>query len=162
MHIRSQKDFYSGLLLTALGLGFGWGATNLRMGTSAHMGPGYFPLLCSVLLTVIGIALCIKALAVRTADGDPIGRWALRPLVAIVLANMLFGILLVGWPALHVPAFGFVLATIVLVAVAAGASRQSRWLEVTLLALVLALGGWLVFVKGLEMPLPGWPSLMAW
>src|SRR3546814_2128963 len=71
------------------------------------MGPGYFPMICSALLVIIGLVVCLKSVTVETPDGDPIGSWNVRPMVFIILANMLFGILLEGWPALHIPALGF-------------------------------------------------------
>ena len=45
MNIKSQKDFFSGLLFTVVGLTFAWGATKYNMGTAARMGPGYFPMM---------------------------------------------------------------------------------------------------------------------
>ncbi len=161
MRIKSQKDFFSGLIFVAAGAGFGWGATGYRIGTSAHMGPGYFPLLCSIVLVLIGLAVCAKSLALETADGEPIGRWAGRPLAFIILANMLFGILLGGWPALGIPALGFLLATPVIVIVAARAGPQFRLGEAIVLAAVLTLGGWLIFIEGLGMQMPSWPVFIA-
>lgn len=159
MHIKSQKDFFSGLLFVVVGICFGWIATDYRIGTSAHMGPGYFPLLCSILLVIIGLAICIRSLVLKTPDGDPVGSWNLRPLIFIILANMLFGILLNGWPALHIPALGFVLSTLIIVIVAARAGPQFRLRESIILAVVLTVGSWLVFVLALNMQLPSWPSL---
>ena len=161
MRIKNQKDFFSGLLFVIIGICFTWGATNYRIGTSAHMGPGYFPLLCSILLILIGSIICIKALTIDTPDGNPIGRWAFGPIGFITLANMLFGILLSGWPALHIPALGFIAATIVLVLVAARAGPEFRAREVSVLALVLTLGSWLVFVLALNMQMPSWPSFIS-
>ncbi|MDN5843199.1 MAG: tripartite tricarboxylate transporter TctB family protein [Alcaligenaceae bacterium] len=161
MRIKSQKDFFSGLLFVAIGIGFGWGATGYRMGTSAHMGPGYFPMVCSVLLVIIGLIVCIKSVTVETADGDPIGSWNVRPLVFIILANMLFGVLLEGWPALHIPALGFVLSTLVIIIVASWAGPQFRLRESLILAVVLALGSWLIFIYALGMQLPSWPRLVS-
>ena len=45
MRIKSQKDFFSGLLYLIIGGGFAIGAFNYTIGDSARMGPGYFPLL---------------------------------------------------------------------------------------------------------------------
>ena len=42
MIIKSQKDFFSGLLYAAVGSAFAIGATNYNLGTSARMGPGFF------------------------------------------------------------------------------------------------------------------------
>jgi hypothetical protein len=41
--IKSQRDFWSGLMFVAVGIGFAWGATNYSFGSSARPGPGYFP-----------------------------------------------------------------------------------------------------------------------
>ena len=40
MKIKSQKDFWSGLMFVVVGLAFAWGATNYNFGTSARPGPG--------------------------------------------------------------------------------------------------------------------------
>ena len=44
MRIKSQKDFFAGLLYMGIGIAFAWGATNYNIGDGARMGPGYFPL----------------------------------------------------------------------------------------------------------------------
>ncbi|MFV0283304.1 MAG: tripartite tricarboxylate transporter TctB family protein [Castellaniella sp.] len=160
MRIKSQKDFYSGLLFMAAGTAFGVGATRYRIGTSAHMGPGYFPLICSVLLVIIGLIICIRSVTIKTADGDPVGGWHVRPLVFIILANMLFGVLLDGWPALHIPALGFVLSTVILIVVASWAGPAFRLRESLALAAVLALGSWFIFVYALGMQFSSWPRLI--
>ncbi len=157
MRIKSQKDFYSSILFMIVGAAFGWGSTLYRFGTSAHMGPGYFPLLCSILLVIVGIITCIRSVTLETADGDPIGAWNIRPLIFVILANMLFGVLLNGWPELHIPALGFVLSTAILIIVATWAGPRCRLRESLILALVLALGSWLIFVYALGMQLPSWP-----
>lgn len=36
------------------------------------MGPGYFPLMLGILMTVLGVLIVIKALAVNTESGDKI------------------------------------------------------------------------------------------
>ena len=42
MKIKSQKDFFSGLMFLVVGLAFAIGASNYTIGTGARMGPGYF------------------------------------------------------------------------------------------------------------------------
>lgn len=54
MKARSQKDFLSGLMFTAVGIAFAVGATNFDIGGAARMGPGYFPLLLGILLAILG------------------------------------------------------------------------------------------------------------
>jgi len=61
--IKSQKDFFSGLLYTLVGAAFAYGATSYNIGTGARMGPGYFPLLLgglpSIKLPAMGLIVAI-------------------------------------------------------------------------------------------------------
>ena len=115
MHIKSQKDFFAGLLYIVIGIGFAIGASNYSVGDAARMGPGYFPLLLGVLLAIIGAVVAFRALVIETPDGDPVGPWAWKPLAYIILANFLFGILLGGMPSLGIPAMGLIVAIFALV-----------------------------------------------
>ncbi len=81
MKIKSQKDFYSGLLYTVVGAAFAYGAISYNIGTAARMGPGYFPLLLGVMLAIIGAIVLLKSLVVETPTGDEVGAWAWKPLV---------------------------------------------------------------------------------
>ena len=71
MKIKSQKDFFSGLMFTVVGAAFAYGATSYNIGTGARMGPGYFPLLLGVILALLGATILFKALVVETPSGDP-------------------------------------------------------------------------------------------
>ena len=64
------------------------------------MGPGYFPLALGVLLAVLGGVITFKALVVETVDGDKIGAFAWRPLIFIILANLVFGAMIGGLPSI--------------------------------------------------------------
>lgn len=98
MNIKNQKDFFSGLMFMSVGVAFAIGAANYSVGTGARMGPGYFPLMLGVLLAVMGMAITFKALVVESVDGGKIGKWAWKPLVFIIGANLLFGVCLGGIP----------------------------------------------------------------
>ena len=100
MNIKSQKDFFSGLMFMGVGVAFAWGATTYNVGEGARMGPGYFPLMLGILLTVIGAAITFTALVVEAEGGGKIGKWAWKPLFFIILANVVFGILLAGLPSI--------------------------------------------------------------
>ncbi len=43
--IKSQKDFFAGLMYLVVGGAFAIGANEYNIGTAARMGPGYFPLI---------------------------------------------------------------------------------------------------------------------
>lgn len=160
MHIKSQKDFFAGLLYMVVGGAFAIGATNYHIGEGARMGPGYFPLLLGIVLAVIGAIVMFRAMVVETPDGDPIGKWAFKPLFFIIAANLLFGILLGGIPSLGVPAMGLIAAIFALTFVAALAGSQFRWKEVLILAIILATGSWAAFVWGLNLQFQVWPSFI--
>lgn len=161
MRIKSQKDFFAGLLYMGIGIAFAWGATNYNIGDGARMGPGYFPLLLGIVLAVIGAIVTIRATVVETADGEPIGKWAWKPLVLIILANFVFGILLGGWPALGIPAMGLIAAIYGLTFLAALAGSEFRFVEVLVLATILAVGSWAAFVWGLNLQFQVWPSFIS-
>ena len=161
MQIKSQKDFFSGLLFIAVGIAFAWGATSYKVGDAARMGPGYFPLVLGVLLTVLGTAIAFKATVVETEDGDPVGRWGWRPLFFVLMANFVFGVLLAGLPTLGVPAMGLVVAIYGLTFIAALGSTEFRAKEVFVLATVLAAGSYAAFVWALKLQFPVWPTFIA-
>ena len=94
MTIKSQKDFWAGLMFLVVGAGFAIGATNYSMGTSARPGAGYFPLGLGVLTALLGAIILFKSLTIETEGGDLIGHIAWRPLIVIVLTINVFGFLL--------------------------------------------------------------------
>lgn len=161
MKIKSQKDFWSGLMFMAAGVAFAWGATSYTIGEAARMGPGYFPLMLGILLTLLGLFITFESLVVETEDGEKIGRWAWKPLAFIIGANLVFGILLGGLPRLGIPAMGLIVAIFALTFVAALAGEEFRVREVAILAAVLATGSYLAFVVLLKLQFPVWPSFIS-
>jgi hypothetical protein len=159
--IKSQKDFFSGLMFTVVGVAFAWGASGYNVGTGARMGPGYFPLMLGVVLAILGGMIMFKALVVETEDGDKIGKWAWKPLGFIIGANVLFGILLGGLPSIGVPAMGLIAAIFGLTIVASLAGDSFKLKEVLILAGILALGSYLAFVMLLKLQFPVWPTFIA-
>ena len=79
MKIKSQRDFVSGLMFIVVGVIFAIGATNYSMGSSAKPGAGYFPLILSVIMAILGAIVLFKSLTIETEGGDPIGDIAWRP-----------------------------------------------------------------------------------
>ena len=160
MHIKSQKDFYSGLLFMLIGIAFAWGATSYNIGTGARMGPGYFPLMLGVLMAVLGAVIAIKALVVKTQDGDKIGSWAWKPLFFVIAANLIFGVLLGGLPSIKLPVMGMIAGIYALTFVAGLAGEEFKWKEVVILATVLAVMSYLGFIVLLKLQFPAWPEFI--
>ena len=160
MNIKSQKDFFSGLMFTAVGVAFAWGATKYSLGTGARMGPGYFPTMLGVLMAILGGVITFKSLVVETEDGDKVGSWAWKPLLFIIAANLLFGLMLGGLPSIKFPAFGLIVAIYVLTFVASLAGDEFKFKEVAVLATILAIMSYLAFIVLLKLQFPVWPAFI--
>ena len=160
MNIKSQKDFFSGLVFVIVGVAYAMGATNYKLGDGARMGPGYFPLLLGVLLAILGVVVMFKAMVVQTMDGDKIGKFAWRPLFFIIAANLSFGILLGGLPSIKFPSFGLIVAIYALVPIAALAGDEFKLKEVLVLATILAALSYFAFIYALKLQFPVWPSFL--
>ena len=130
MKIKSQQDFFSGLMFMAVGIAFAWGATTYTIGEGARMGPGYFPLVLGILLAAMGAFIVFESLVVETEDGEPIGKLAWKPLGFIIGANLLFGILLGGLPSIGLPAMGMIVAIYGLTFVSSLAGDEFKFKEV--------------------------------
>lgn len=160
MNIKSQKDFFSGLMFMVVGVAFAWGASSFTIGSGARMGPGYFPLVLGILLAVLGGVITFKALVVETVDGDKIGAFAWKPLVFIILANLVFGAMIGGLPSIHLPPMGLIAGIFALTFIAALAGDEFKWKEVVVLATILAITSYLAFIKLLNLQFAVWPPFI--
>jgi hypothetical protein len=152
LKIKSEKDFWSGLMFIAVGVGFAWGATVYSFGSSARPGPAYFPFGLGVLLAVLGGSVLFKALTFEVEGGDKIGDWPLKQLVLILAAVILFGFAL--------PRLGMAASLPLLIGVASLASGEFHWKEVLVNCVVLTIGSWAIFIKGLGLTIPLWPTFL--
>ncbi|GAB4559682.1 MAG: tripartite tricarboxylate transporter TctB family protein [Rhizobacter sp.] len=152
MKIKSEKDFWSGIMFLVVGIVFAVGATNYSMGTGARPGPGYFPLILSVILAILGAVVLFKSLTIETDGGDPIGNIAWRPLLVIVAAIAIFGAML--------PRLGLFITVPVLIIIVSFAGDEFKWRGVIIAAIALTAFSWLIFVAGLSLTIPLWPSFL--
>lgn len=159
--IKSEKDFFAGLLFMVVGIGFAWGATSYKIGDAARMGPGYFPLMLGALLALVGVVVLMVSLVVETVDGDPVGRIAWRPLSFIILANLVFGVLLGGLPSIGLPHMGLMAAIFAMTFISAYAGDEFRFKEVLVLAIVLAALSYVAFIWLLSLQFPAWPAFIS-
>jgi hypothetical protein len=143
--VRSPQDLGAGVVFIMIGVAGVYFGTDLTLGTAARMGPGFFPILLSGLIVLIGIIVGLKGL---TIEGPPIEAFQLRPILFITAAILLFGYLL--------DAIGLALTAVALTLVAAYARRDASPTESLVLGGVLALFAVLVFVYALSQPLPAW------
>lgn len=142
--IRSPREFYAGAIYIAFGTAGLWFGAAYPMGTAGRMGGGYFPKVLAVLLIVFGLIALMRGVRV---SGAPLATIRFRPLVLILVACSLFGLLL--------EPLGLLGALFLLVVMSAMASRDFSWSPAALAgaAGLIALCA-LVFVKGLAVPFP--------
>ncbi|KAB2849917.1 MAG: tripartite tricarboxylate transporter TctB family protein [Hyphomicrobiaceae bacterium] len=142
--IRAPKDFWTGTIYAALGAVALWIGQGYKVGTAGRMGPGYFPLaLASILLVLAGLSL-VRSFVIK---GEAVPTIAWRPMLLILLATGLFGLLL--------PRAGLAIALLALCLVSAAASKEFRFAWKATAGLIgLITFCTFVFVKGLGVPMP--------
>jgi hypothetical protein len=144
MRTRNPRDFWAGAIYLALAIVVIWIGRSYEQGSSARMGPGYFPTVLGATLALLGIVSIGRSFL---RAGEPISGFAWRPLLLVLGATVLFGLLL--------PRAGVLVALACLIVVGALASRTSR-LDATSIAALIGLVTFcvVVFVKGLGVPMP--------
>ena len=142
-----RRNSLAGLFFIVIGMAALLVGRGYRAGTLLSMGPGYFPRAISALLVLLGALVLLDGLRNASASME---RWHWRPLLLI-----LFGVVLFGW---GLERFGLVAATAAMIVCACVAERDRRWPEIVLLAIALNAIGWSVFVEGIGMPIPLWPT----
>lgn len=151
MRVKSQRDFWSGLMFLGVGIAFAWGATWYSFGSSARPGPGYFPFGLGVILALLGATILFESLTIETEDGEPVGAIPWKPLIVIIVSVAIFGAML--------PTLGMLISLPVLVLVSSWPSDEFSWKASLINAVVLTAGSWLVFVKGLNLTIPVLPVM---
>lgn len=153
MKIKSQRDFWSGLMFLVVGALFAWGAiSNYSFGSSARPGPGYFPFGLGLLLSILGAFILFEALTIETEDGEPVGDIAWKPLVVILVSVAVFGFLL--------PIAGMFITLPLLVLISSWASDEFSLKGTLISAVILDAFSWLIFIKGLGLTIPLLPAFM--
>jgi hypothetical protein len=145
LRVRSPQDLGAGVVFLVIGAGGLVFGQDLTFGSAARMGPGFFPTLLSYCIIGIGIVLAVKSLA---TDGPPIEGVYFRPLFAILMAILCFGVL--------IDRVGLAISAAVLTIVSAYARRNVGLKETAVLAIGLALFTVAIFSYALKQPLPAW------
>jgi hypothetical protein len=135
-------DAIAGVLFILFGLLFGVQSLRLEIGTAFRMGPGYFPLVLSAILILLGLAIIYGAL--RDRGSESIGTMAWRGMLFILPAPVFFGLTVRG--------LGFVPAVFLTTLIAALAALKMRLIWALLLAVAVTVFATLVFSYGLGLP----------
>ena len=147
MKIKSQVDFWAGLMFIGFGAAAIFIARDYPFGSTMRMGPGYFPTAIGGCLIVLGAVVSAISLKV---PGVAIGPWPWRAIALMSTAFVLF-----AWGMQHL---GFLPSLAILIVVSTFSTPHFRWKEMALEIVVLLAGSWAVFIYGLELPFPLWGS----
>jgi hypothetical protein len=142
MHVKSSKDFATGLLFLAIGIGVYYIGATYNMGTAQRPGTGVLPRILAWCLMGSGVLLCIQALL---QEGPKLDAWAWRPLVMITIATIAFSLL--------IDRTGLVIAMIVSMTLAALGTHETRWREFGMFMVLMLAIGLGIFIYGLGMPI---------
>jgi hypothetical protein len=142
MRIKSSKDFATGLLFLAIGLGAYYIGSTYSMGTPQRPGTGVLPRILAWCLMGSGLLLTIQALL---QEGPKLDAWAWRPLIMITVATMAFSFL--------IDSAGLVVAMIVSMTLAALGTHETRWKEFAMFMVLMLMLGIGIFILGLGMPI---------
>jgi Tripartite tricarboxylate transporter TctB family len=161
-NVLSQKrDYYAGGLMSLIGVGVILEARHYNLGTLFHMGPGFFPIILGVTLTLIGIVIAAAAAVAQPEEGDilhlPNPQW--RAWTCIIAGPVLFIVFGVDWPTLQsivkYPT-GLIPATFICVFVSSLGDKESTLLGSLILAVGITVFGVLLFEYVLQVSMPAW------
>lgn len=141
--IRNPKEFWSGAIFIVFGVTAVVIGQDYSMGSSGRMGPAYFPTVLGTLLAVIGAVSMLRSIY---RGGEAVDKFALKNIVLILAAVLLFGALVRG--------AGLAAAVVALILLSGVTSVRFRWKPYFALAAGLAIFSVLVFVAGLGLPMP--------
>jgi hypothetical protein len=139
-----STDILTGILFLGISLAaIAIISTSYSLGTASRMGPGFFPLIVSVLLGGLGAILIGRSFLTRT---EIVGAVDVRPLLLVLASTLFFG--------LAIEDLGLAVVGMVLVFGARLAGREFKFLEVILLAVALVGGSIFLFAYALGLNLP--------
>jgi len=139
-----SRNLWVGLFFVLVGVVFAATAlAKLPIGSAAQMGPGYYPILLSIVLVGLGAAI---AFGFGGEGDDPGEMISLRSLLLVAGAPVLF--------ALTIRSLGFLPATFLAVFAAALADRSATLVQALTTAIGLTAFCVAVFIYGIEVPYP--------
>src|SRR4051812_28467666 len=141
MKIGHYRNFWGGMLFVALGLlfaviakGVKLGETTLlagySMGTPARMGPGFFPFYLGVILILLGVIIAFSGFKKVEGDAGKVEKFHWGPILWVLGAVVLFGVVL--------KAVGMLIAGVLLVVLASVGSAEFNFKRSLILGVVLS------------------------
>ena len=116
-----KRDFYAGSLMTLLGAAVTLDSLSYTLGTLTHMGPGMFPLMLGITLTLVGMMILGTAMVTPLSDDESIlpkeREWyawgcILAGPIAFIALGEFFGLVPATFACVFIPALGDRTATL--------------------------------------------------
>ena len=141
----NRKDFAAGIIFMLFGGSFGaiaW--QTLPIGRALNMGPGYFPIMLSGFVTLLGAIVAIRSFV--TVEETPFGVVPWRGIIMLSLATIVFAVLL--------RPLGLLPGVFITALVACLASSQISWRAALLTSAAIAIFCTLIFGYIVKLPVP--------
>lgn len=145
-----KKNVVSGFLFLGIGVIFIIANQKHGLGNASNMGPGYFPALLSIILSVIGVALIIQGFLDKANAEEVI----VVPLPTIITVSsiVMFGLLL--------ETVGLAVTTLICVLFSRLAVKSRVGVEDAIFSIMMASFVSFLFVYVLSIPMPLWPAFI--
>jgi hypothetical protein len=143
MRIKSQIDFWGGMLFIGFGLLAILVARDYPMGSAMRMGPGYFPTYIGLALVALGAWIAADGFRL---EGERVGSFPWRAMILLSIGFSTF-----AW---SIDELGFIPALAIVILTTSLAGAEFRWKEILIEMVVLIAGCWAIFIYGLELPFP--------
>lgn len=141
----SDKDFLSGLMFVLIGAFGAFMASSFEFGSTARPGPGFFPVVLSSTLMIVGAVVAFRGLLSPVVHHAKIV-W--RPLLLITLGVLIFGIC--------IERFGLVPSVFAATFTASFAKPGFGHIPRIVAPAVLAGTSAVIFIGLLNLPIPLW------
>ena len=141
----NRKELGTGLVFFGAGAFYlVYALKTLPLGTAMSMGPGYFPVLLSCLVLLVGVVVLVRSFF--TEGGGHFGVMPWRAMIMLSLAMALFATLL--------NQLGVVIAIFLTSFLSCLATRQTTLVSAAIVSLGISVFCALVFVYGIGLQLP--------
>lgn len=146
VRILRREDLISGVSLILIALFFLWTARDYPIGSTAVMGPGYFPRALCIIIMLAGSVILVNGYRAGFPVGEEHERVRILPVLLVPASYIIF--------ALTAQEFGLLLSGAILCLIAAFAYPKRSMVEAVLLTAMLLILSWVLwFAIGIQLPL---------
>ena len=147
--VRGPQDFIGGLVLAAIALFALWASRDLQGMHGFSFGAGTAPRMFATLLLGLGLAVAIMGVV---SEGAHMSRYHWRGPLFVLLGILAF--------AVAIRPLGLVISGLAAFLISALGTPETRWLETTIVGVLLTIGCALLFPYVLGLPMPLFPRFL--